>query len=89
MSGSTVRTRWPARRTLPSSTDATFKVLPMVARSTSRPLNANEEVRAITRKTEKRLPQYTADDVFVLSGAEDLVTARVERAIGVVRELGR
>ena len=27
----------------------------------------------ITRKTEKGLPRYTNDDVFVLSGAEDLV----------------
>ena len=37
---------------------------------------------AITRKTEKRLPQYTDDDVFVLSGAEDLVAARIERPGG-------
>jgi YD repeat-containing protein len=29
----------------------------------------------ITRKTEKGLPRYTDDDVFVLSGAEDLVVA--------------
>src|SRR3954453_24012000 len=27
----------------------------------------------ITRKTEKALPTYTEDDVFVMSGAEDLV----------------
>ena len=28
----------------------------------------------ITRKTEKGLPRYDDDDVFVLSGSEDLVT---------------
>ena len=48
----------------------------------------------VTRKTEKGLPTYTEDDVFVMSGAEDLVPhlkrvsdapeqwARVERAQG-------
>jgi RHS repeat-associated protein len=30
-------------------------------------------IPAIARRTEKRLPEYQADDVFVLSGAEDLV----------------
>lgn len=29
----------------------------------------------ITRKTEKGLPRYTDDDIFVLSGAEDLVVS--------------
>ena len=33
-------------------------------------------VPRITRKTEKGLPKYDDDDVFVLSGAEDLVVRR-------------
>lgn len=40
---------------------------------------------AITRKTEKGLPQYrdgSESDVFILSGAEDLVPALVETASG-------
>lgn len=32
----------------------------------------------ITRKTEKGLPRYTDEDVFVLSGAEDLVLADIQ-----------
>jgi RHS repeat-associated protein len=34
----------------------------------------------ITRKTEKGLPLYTDDDVFILSGAEDLVVSATQRS---------
>ena len=36
-------------------------------------LGWNLSIPRVTRKTEKGLPTYTDDDVFVLSGAEDLV----------------
>lgn len=36
----------------------------------------------ITRKTDKGLPQYQDADVFILSGAEDLVPVLVETAEG-------
>ena len=47
----------------------------------------------VTRKTEKGLPTYTDDDVFVISGAEDLVPhlekhAGLERWTPAVREIG-
>ncbi len=41
----------------------------------------------VTRKTEKGLPTYTSQDVFILSGAEDLVECR--RADGQVDQLER
>ncbi len=36
-------------------------------------LGWNLSIPRITRKTEKGLPKYTDEDVFVMSGAEDLV----------------
>ena len=43
------RTRLPERRTLPSSTVATSSFSPTVRRSSRRPLNAKQDVRAATR----------------------------------------
>jgi hypothetical protein len=39
----------------------------------------------ISRKTDKGLPKYDADDVFVMSGAEDLVRARKDGSRDVDR----
>jgi hypothetical protein len=41
----------------------------------------------ITRKTEKGLPRYDESDVFVMSGAEDLVPVLVEQNGQWVREV--
>jgi len=41
-------------------------------------LGWNLNLPRIKRKTEKKLPQYTADDTFVLSGVEDLVPINKE-----------
>ena len=43
-----MRIFWPARRTLPSSSERTFSVRAMVPMSTLRSLKANEQVRAVT-----------------------------------------
>src|SRR6266849_5879936 len=45
-----MRSRFPALRTLPSSTVATLSFDPTSARSIAGPRNANDEVRAATRK---------------------------------------
>lgn len=38
----------------------------------------------ISRRTEKRLPTYTDEDIFVLSGAEDLVPVKTEKTGALV-----
>src|SRR6516164_3964897 len=45
-----MRTRSPARRTLPSSTVVTFSFSPIVRRSTLLPLKEKADVRAATRR---------------------------------------
>src|SRR5688572_16823046 len=76
-----MRTRFPALRTLPSSSDATLSFLPIVARSSFVPLNCDEEVRAAANGS--HIVADTEGSLVPL--ARVLLQAALENA----REIGR
>ena len=74
-----MRTRPPALRTLPSSTCATASLAATVAMSVFSPLNANEEVRAITRRPGIRASTLSSSsdrpsEKYSLSGSPLMLT---------------
>ena len=64
MSWAVTRSRFPARRTLPSSTAVTLSRRPISRTSTSRPLKANAEVREATRRPSTRVSALISSSVM-------------------------